>query len=589
MNRVEPAAELRDALRDEILGSFDLIRQAKIYSQTDIKLPFTRTHEETHRMIASTTTFGELQLILAFEVQRHPHASQLPWSKNARELLAATIRSSWAAHEGFATFRELAISELLGGGGSRARLEYPDARVAAFEKYRKAAEMFPEGLQHFGIILAQSIAEAAFNTPVLRLLPVEEISEQSVHDHLATMEHQPDFRLETLSRAILERGFSPGFAQDLVHTFMQTARQLGIEQTGSISDFTQDLLFLPRQEYFQFNQRWNEIGAGLFEAEFRRLGTSFVIPDADRTLEEILEYHGRAQSYFDDYGIELIGRKVADSSHEIALANEEIEYIPRRIFREKMVMPSRTDLALRELGQHQDALLLLRVDRMQNISLRRIISGDYVYSVYVTPLVQVPAASDPTDPSSSGEPIMLTPTLEQYSFVGDRNLARSIIRRSRERAVLLVLEWTYVFLADWRIPDDATALIQEAGRTPLTIVQTTSSHALQKFFGQWNQLGVERIVAVAASKVFVHFLLTLGTGLHVMVKVPRGLLAVFNYDGGGVSRMLHEAYPEHESDASEKAQAFSSPPFEHLDARTVAQLDEYGAFYTWHDFSFDAV
>src|SRR5688572_25273648 len=108
--------ELYQELSSRILGHFDMVSHATIYPDrhsSDAEVTYTYIHEETHRKIISSTTFGSIQLILADIVKVASKTSSLEWAADAKDILTETIKQSWIAHEGYAVYREIHYGRLV--------------------------------------------------------------------------------------------------------------------------------------------------------------------------------------------------------------------------------------------------------------------------------------------------------------------------------------------------------------------------------------------------------------------------------------------------------------------------------------------
>ena len=103
---------LLNKLKQELLGSFDLISTSRIYHNQDDIVSATYVHEESHRKLFSSTSFGEIQQILAYLLNNNSSNVSLEWINKVSDFLSYTINLSVCVHEGYAVWRQIEYGNL---------------------------------------------------------------------------------------------------------------------------------------------------------------------------------------------------------------------------------------------------------------------------------------------------------------------------------------------------------------------------------------------------------------------------------------------------------------------------------------------
>jgi hypothetical protein len=199
-------------LRSGLLGEFDLAGTVTINPtehDSEIDVEVTRLHEQAHRQLASTTTFGVLQRHLACLVV-FDKSEQLMPAGEAERLLSDAIGLSIDVHEAWALYCERRGAAL----HYLPRLGTQSVYIGASRSLEDLRATFSAGLGPLEYYVVRSCFEATMNMPIVswgdRLLSPEGIGE-----FLGRQDLQPDHRLQLLTDALRSGGMSPKLVEEL--------------------------------------------------------------------------------------------------------------------------------------------------------------------------------------------------------------------------------------------------------------------------------------------------------------------------------------------------------------------------------------
>lgn len=575
---VSPKLDYRNLLATEILGSFDLIGSVEIHlahHSSDTHPGYTYIHEESHLRLVSTTTFGELQLIIANLIGKTGSAPLPSWMISAEKLLAETIESSWYAHEGYAVFRELIYGKLLLGHEVKKPPALPSSYQRAYDIFKGAVQSVFDGeAPFFQIAVARCIAEASFNTPILGILPLEKLSENAILEHLSESPHRPDYRVRLISKLIQQQGFSSDLSQRLITMFSDACHKMGLDDADSPLRLSNKMLCEPDPQYVDFLLRWNALEKEILWKEIAALVSQLEIVEPDMAIDQAIDYHNRARSFFSKFGIDIILKRKSSSAFEIALASDIVEYVPPQALDEAIIVPSKAKDVIEQLLEEKEAYWILELSRVPNLRLRQTIHDDFIYATYVTPLI-LTSETPKGNHQSSGKTYSLAHAKAQFTFFGDRDHARNVASRFSERTMLVVLDWTYALSSNWEVPSQVKGLLINQSWLPLTIPQTTNSRIVLELIRAWHNIGIEHLMAFKAGATLLYFCFKLETGLYILVKLSRNLLGLLHAFDLPETRWLEDALQINANDV----ERLYMPPFHQIDALSVAALDEIGVFY----------
>lgn len=556
--------ELESELANEIIGSFDFVRTVEVAPHkhpTSQALGLTEIHEGTHRKIVSSTTFGEVQMILAAMAQQKQPS--LPWSP--RKLLGFTITHSWSAHEGFAVFREIHYGKLFKDWVTG--MPIPPKYERAYSKYKRMSDVLPPELMPFELGLVRTIAEIAFNTRILSLISIRDLTPIALFEHLRAPLNRPDVRLELLVDAISNTRISADFAEALLQRFQAAAERFGFERINSIETFMRESLTNAQLPRLQFHEEWDRIETELTLKEIQRLKLDELnIMDPYLAGKQINEYHSEALPYLKTMGIELPIRKVA-TELELALQRTNVEYVPPTVL-DVLFAGDQNDIATAFLKLFADKDVVIDVRRIPN-PLQHEIPGEYAYTIYASPLVPLEENILIISDQTSLEGGMI-----RYVVSGSREFIWEIVQSLR-RVTLLVLGQALISQEGWKCVNDVESLSAIVGLEPLTIVQTTAAPYLMELVHQLKELGLRSTLFAGISARVAYFVFGLSSGVHVLVKIPHTLIGVLKVHDQGSFSWFAQVIDSTKADSA----GLSTAPFNKLTAAKVVQLEIRGAFY----------
>lgn len=562
-------------LQKEILGSYDFTDNINIYvgkHQDDEEIKLTHIHEESHRKIVSSTTFGVFQFVIA-NIQKQSVLRKNTLITNPQEILEITIDKSWLAHEGYAVFREITLGQKVASIDNRIT-QLPQDYKAAFNKYKKIEEILPIEIKPFNISIIRGIAEAAFNTSILASCPIERINSDLVSNHLSVPENQPDYRLELITKRISQQGFSREYFNNLLDSFNDITQRLGYKEIINIQEFMDTVGLIGIDENAGFISAWDEIETNLTTQEINRIASELNIIHPKVAENDYFNFTEEASNAFSVYRINIPVLRKADSMSELLVETDTTNYIPPENYNEQIIPCDALKPIIPQLLTDEKLVLIIEIAKMRSTYMKLISSDEFIYTAYLTLLLQEKIENKTTGKKRQKA---LVPTKDQLAVFGNQKEIQDLIFTLKDKLIFFVLDWTSLIQDNWKLSKEIEELLNVLEWKPATIVQITNSPEIASLLKSWTKIGIADIVLIKRGKQHYHFLLELKNGLNVIVKISLVLILNLNIAAPEFKKYLDDVMLDFEKEA--KKNKIEGNPFHILNAFTVAELDSIGTFY----------
>lgn len=430
---------MSDDLRKTLLGFFDLKTTTTIFPAAHAsaeEFAHTFVHEESHRKLASSTTYGVMQMIFAFLAGKDlPPGAKLD-RVTCERILDTTISHCWNVQEGFAVFRARAFDRFT--ANARVSPSLPADYERAFGEFAKFAGFLPDYLKPISPFLAHNLAEISLNSPILEDLPIEEMSLDSIHMYLLLPQNSPDMRLRRIIETLGSLGFEHSSSRELLQNAQRVIDTCAEGEAGSIDEQLANAFSSAGIPQFKMIEGVQELTTQYMEKVVAERCRDIAFRPAIAALKECGEYHQRTQKLLRKSGIELFGLRDPSSRGELSLAGEEVEYPVDGQYSERIHDKDDANGYLDKLSESSLAFAI-QLARYPATRSKVVIQDAYIYALYVFLADRCVDVGGRAQQSNAFEL-----RRQRDVFIGNWEFIHTLAERFIFRKSIVCLEWSCV-------------------------------------------------------------------------------------------------------------------------------------------------
>lgn len=560
---------LYEKLEQEVLGSFDLFNNTKIYDNEEEIITSTYIHEEAHRKMISSTSFGEIQQMFAYISKQGVSNCSLDWINSADNILSHTIRLSIFAHEGYAVWRQIENGKIF---SSVCDLDLmPELYRDFYQKYKAVIEKLSMSMHVFNLGIARAISEAVFNTTILRDINITNFKE-SLYKHLSNEINQPDYRFEEITKILTTNGISQHCQDNLLKEFTVLIKSMGITYDGTVNDMLLRMYTEP-YNYPILIEKWDKIETEILFDELKNHPLPFLVISPIEIQDEIHSFHIEIKNYLEKFGVRLYEKRGPLNFAEAAFHSEQVEYIPKKVLKEYIIPIFESKELIETLVNDPEIFFILEIGRIKSKMLKKLFEGDFFYHAYLTPIAYSDTLNE--EKSSSEATVAFKVTGEQCALFGDLNDLKQLYFKVYDKTLMLLIDWATVVVENFTIPTELEEFFKLKKIEPTVVAQGTSSNAFFRQLISCADIGIAAGTIIGKTERMVYFYFELLNGLQVVLKCTDIMLNILRQHKLKEWDSI-EPYCTSNNNLLKK---IANSKYKSTYLQSILALDRYGAFF----------
>ncbi len=491
-------------LENEILGSFDLYQNININTDNEALIDLTLIHEECHSIIVSSTSYGEIQYILALLIKVYKNYVATEFIQDLRKSLSQTIKYSIRTHEGFAVWSQIEKGKLWGIQCDVSKL--PDLYFKSYLEYNSILDSLSPFLMKFRFDIIKAVAMTAMNTSILKNLKFNLSFSESFNSYISDINNQPDYRMKILIdylKIIFKK-------RDLEMEFQNSLKELLSEFEY---DFNENIILEinknPTKDNILIGKKWTLIVQNIIHKYLIKESIPFEIYKLTEIDNQIYDFHSDARSFLNSkFDLDIVDRKRKDDIVDESFGTiGSVEFVPKSNFYTDRIITKFHLNHISKLSSNHSNFIL---------ELKRVTKEETNYS-YATLLVPIDFKSNSQEQNTK-QKLPFNLSQQRIVAIGCLNDLENLVESLNNKIYLLLLEWKTLAINNWNIPNEINTIFKKRNTQPFTVIQNTQGVFFIKNIKKWSEMGNLNGGLIAITSDLSYFYFELENGLSCLTK-----------------------------------------------------------------------